>query len=172
MDDLVKFKRNALMRSLCSDYTNKWNSAQTEDDLVSIAIDANGISYMCHSIANGWGLDVDYLSNRFKNYINGNKCYKFFNEKGNGYSSELLCCYGGADGKHFVSRSTQICIINSKVILSVPPCAYIEVHTVNSEIEVVTGIKSLVEVVVYGTNCHITGDGNYKLRIAKNDEQL
>ena len=41
MDDLLKFKDNALMRNLCTDYTNKWNSAQDEDDLVRMAIDAN-----------------------------------------------------------------------------------------------------------------------------------
>ena len=170
MDDLLKFKDNALMRNLCTDYTNKWNSAQDEDDLVRMAIDANGISYMCPSIADGLGLNVEYLSNRFKNYINGNKVYKYINEKGNGYSSELLCCYGGTSGERFEVRSTQICVINSKVVLSIPACAYVEVHAVNSEIEVVTNTRALVEVVVYGDNCHIIGDGNYKLRIGKGYE--
>ena len=170
MDDLLKFKDNALMRNLCTDYTNRWNSAQDEDDLVRMAIDANGISYMCHSIANGWGLNVEYLSNRFKNYINGNKVYKYINKKGNGYSSELLCCYGGISGERFEVRSTQICVINSKVVLSIPACAYVEVHAVNSKIEVVTGTRALVEVVVYGDNCHIIGNSNYKLRRCKDDE--
>lgn len=170
-NNILDFKKAAIARNLCSGYTNTWDEARNKDDLVKMAIDANGISFMCNSIASGWGLSPEYINENFKYQINGNKIYEYINEKGNGYSSELLCCYGGVDGRRFEVRSTQICVINSKVILSVPSCSFVEVHAVDSEIEIVSGLKSFANVVIYGDNCHVKGGETSFYNLIKGKEE-
>ena len=43
MNDLLSFKRNAMMLGLCTGYKNKWDAATSKEALMDIALDSNGV---------------------------------------------------------------------------------------------------------------------------------
>ena len=55
MNDLLSFKRNAMMLGLCTSYKDKWDEATSKEALMEIATDAKGMDMIADSISNGWG---------------------------------------------------------------------------------------------------------------------
>ena len=90
MNDLLKFKRNAVMLGLCGEYKSRWDSAKSKQDLMDIALDANGVEMLCDAAAFGWGMDIQYMKNAFSEYINGN-----WKRKKDGYTSCLYVLHDG-----------------------------------------------------------------------------
>lgn len=65
MNDLLSFKRNAMMLGLCTSYKNKWDEATSKEALMEIATDAKGMDMIADSISNGWGLSSSYIAKNF-----------------------------------------------------------------------------------------------------------
>ena len=84
MNDLLAFKRNAIMLGLCGAYKTKWDSATSKEELMEIATDAKGMDMIADSISNEWGLSPLYIIKNFSDYING----KWQRNK-DGYTSEM-----------------------------------------------------------------------------------
>lgn len=84
MNDLLAFKRNAIMLGLCTSYKDKWDAATSKEALMEIATDAKGMDMIADSISNGWGLSSSYIAKNFSDYING----KWQRNK-DGYTSEM-----------------------------------------------------------------------------------
>ena len=70
MTDLKQFRENSIKRSLCEGYTDKWSEHKTKRELFELACDSNAVSYMAQSISEGWGLSPQYISEKFKPFIN------------------------------------------------------------------------------------------------------
>lgn len=69
MNDLLAFKRNAIMLGLCGAYKTKWDSATSKEELMEIATDAKGMDMIADSISNEWGLSPLYIIKNFSDYI-------------------------------------------------------------------------------------------------------
>lgn len=79
--------------NLCGGYTDKVYEARSKKQLFDIVLDANGSSYMCEMQVKGFPLPYETIHREFGHYINGRYKGEFKNEKGNGYTSSLYCCY-------------------------------------------------------------------------------
>lgn len=69
MIDLQQFKKNALARGLCENYTSMWSDEKGKRQLFELACDVNSIKYMAKSLSEGWGLSPVFISDKFKAYI-------------------------------------------------------------------------------------------------------
>lgn len=87
---LALLKENGL---LCDEYCDKVDNAKSKLELVRCVLDANGSSFLQEMQAVGFQLPYDVICNIFRSYINGRYKAEFKNEKGNGYTSSIYCCY-------------------------------------------------------------------------------
>lgn len=99
--DLVHFRHNAAIRNLCGNYSSMWDKASDREQLVRLATDSNGISYMCESMENGWGLSPDFIRKNFTEWCDGREI------RHKGYKSAMLCEYTGG----YVSKVTELLVI-------------------------------------------------------------
>ena len=117
MIDLKQYRENARQNNLCTEYTEKWDSCHSNKQIMDMALGVKAVDFLCDSIAKGWGLSPEYISERFKNFING----KYTSEQ-NGYTSKMYCEYEGV----ISADTTMVCLIDSKVTIkkdkSTPIC--------------------------------------------------
>ena len=90
MNDLLSFKRNAMMLGLCGCYKDKWDAATSKEALMDIALDSNGVEMLADAAAFGGGMDIQYMKRTFSYYING----KWKRSK-DGYTSCLYVDFNG-----------------------------------------------------------------------------
>lgn len=117
--DINKFRENALSENLCSEYTGKWNKSLSRKALVDLALEVKGADYLCDSIAKGWGVSPEYISDKFDMFINGKYIAKF-----QGYDSKMYCNYDG----QVESNTTILILINSNVKLNIPEHTISEIY--------------------------------------------
>jgi len=110
--DLLMLKRKAVALGLCGEYKGLWDSAQSQEELLRIALDANGIEFVADSIAFGWGLSKDYILKHFSDYINGE-----YTCRQNGYNSELFV---GKEGDVTVSSTLNLFAYCGKLKINIP----------------------------------------------------
>lgn len=65
MNDLLSFKRNAMMLGLCSAYKDKWDAATSKEKLMDMALDSNGVELLADAHSFGFGMDIQYMNGRF-----------------------------------------------------------------------------------------------------------
>lgn len=53
MNDLLSFKRNAMMLGLCTSYKDKWDEATSKEALMDMALDSNGVEMLADAAAFG-----------------------------------------------------------------------------------------------------------------------
>lgn len=132
MNDLLSFKRNAMMLGLCTSYKDKWDSATSKEALMDMALDSNGVEMLADAATFGWGMDIQYMKRTFSDYING----KWERNK-DGYTS---CLYVDYNGK-IEQECTITTVLSSKIEFNVPKYHICKLH------------------VAGGTEVNITGDG-------------
>lgn len=111
IDPLEQFKNNAEQHGICGDYHNRWDRCCSNKQLIDLALCSEGLEYLCISIANGWGLSPNYISERFKFFINN----AYISEQ-KGYSTKLFCQYFG----NIIADTTAICVIDSNANIYIP----------------------------------------------------
>lgn len=149
MNDLLTFKRNAMMLGLCGAYKEKWDAATSKDALMEIAIDSNGCEMLADACAFGWGMDMSYMKRTFSEYING----KWKLDK-NGYSSCLYVDYNG----HIEQSCTITTVLASKIVFNVPKGSVCKLYVSSGSEVSITG-EGVCYVYSYGEN---KVSGNYK----------
>lgn len=140
MVDLEQFRENARLDGLCEEYTEIWDSCQSKKQLMDMCLGIKGIDYVCDAIAKGWGISPTILSNKFKNYINGN--YTFDNGV---YTTKLYCSYNGT----VVCDTTAVAIIESNAEVKVPYNTFTEVYLTGNSNVIINGFGRCV-IIVYG----------------------
>lgn len=80
---------------LCASYYDKVKKSMSNKQLVDIVTDANGMTYLCEMQAKGIPLPYEVITSRFSSFINGRYVAEHKNDKGNGYTSQIYCCYQG-----------------------------------------------------------------------------
>ncbi len=113
-NSILELKRKALAMGLCGDYKGRLDKSTTTKDVMDIALDINGVDFLCSSIASGWGLSEDFIRRNFAEYINGN--YVATVGKSEPYTSEM---YVGHTGE-IVARTTLLVVLYSDAVIHVP----------------------------------------------------
>lgn len=146
MNDLLTFKRNAMMLGLCGPYKDKWDEATSKESLMDIAFDSNGIEMLADAASFGWGMDIQYMKRTFSDYINGKwkRCK-------DGYSS---CLYVDYDGK-IEQECTITTVLSSKVTFNVPKGHVCKLYVGGESVVNITG-GGICYVYSYGEN-KVTG---------------
>jgi hypothetical protein len=124
-NEMLNFLSQAKLRGLCTNYTKKWESAESKKELLDIALDANGMPYVCKCVAEGWGITPEYIAQSFKGYLNGRYIHS-----GNGYTSAI---YVG-DGNVGIVSTAAILIDCKGVVSSNRMC---ELYIANSDVELI-----------------------------------
>lgn len=156
MIDLQQFKKNALARGLCENYTSMWSDEKGKRQLFELACDANSVEYMAKSLSEGWGLSPEFISDKFKAYINGKYICEYKNDKGHGYTSTMLCNF---EEESFDVTTTLLCVLSSKTQLYINPNHLCKIYiSGESYIDLKLGENSRCYLYVYGGEPMITGD--------------
>lgn len=150
MNDLLTFKRKAMMLGLCTSYKDKWDKANDKEALMVMATDAKGMDMMADSCSNGWGLTSEYISNNFSDYING----KWRREK-DGYTSEMYVLHK----EDVIIRSTLTLFIDSECTVSVPKDVIAEIY-LSGKSNVNISCEGHCYVIRYGKDCYFTSEGS------------
>lgn len=127
MDETMQnFLRNAKRLGLCEEYTDKWTAAKSKKQLLDVALDANGLSFVANAVAKGY-LTAGYICSDFFPFING----KYIRHK-EGYTSALYCsCGNDNDLTAFEAKTTALLVINFVGTITIPKNRICEMHLVN-----------------------------------------
>lgn len=127
MDETMQnFLRNAKRLGLCEEYTDKWTSAKSKKQLIDIALDANGLSFVANAVAKGY-LTAEYICEAFAPFNNG----KYVRDK-DGYTSAMYCsCGKDGDLAEINATTTAILAIGFIGTINIPKNRICEIHLVN-----------------------------------------
>lgn len=82
---------------LCDAYKDMALDAKSKLALMRLCLDSNGASYLCEMQAKGYPLSYETICDKFGAYINARYIAEFKNEKNNGYTSSIYCCFSDSD---------------------------------------------------------------------------
>lgn len=140
MDETMQnFLRNAKRLGLCEEYTNKWTSAKSKKQLLDVALDANGLSFVANAVAKGH-LSAEYICEAFAPFNNGS----YVRDK-DGYTSAMYC---GEDCNEIFAPETALLVIDFVGDIHIPENRICEIHLVNSKCYIIS--KGKANVYVYG----------------------
>ena len=146
MNELLRFKKNAIRLGLCDEYKGKWDSCKSLKDLIDVALDINGIEFLADSMSFGWGMTPERLASDFHDYING----RYQRTKRDGYTSEMYVNYTSP----ITLRSTLTLIVGCDVEVKLPAVFAGALYVAgNSHVRLMPhldGLHGSLDVMVYG----------------------
>lgn len=72
MDEMIFFRKNAILSNLCKEYNDKWASCHGDKDkLMRLVLMRQSAPFFADYCYNGRGLTKDYCKREFGDYING-----------------------------------------------------------------------------------------------------
>lgn len=153
--------------NLCGGYSDKVERAKSRLSLFEIACDANGISYLCEMDSKGFPLPYEIILRDFKSYINGRCKPVFKNDKGNGYTSAIYCCY--SDDSFVNVDTTLSCFLGCKLELNIMENDFVKIYAdKNCELKI-NCPKNAACIVEYWKGAKVEIDGNYdKVELIEN----
>lgn len=122
-EKMQQFYKASLEGGLCDRYSQLWQSAHSKRQLMDIALDANGVSFVAEAVADGSFLTEEYIAKEFEHFLNG----QYVRKNGQGYTSALylgknditiqyaLNLIIGCKGTLFITRPCEIHLVNSNV---------------------------------------------------------
>ena len=143
MKMLQAFREAAKSRNLCDKYSELWDNCKTKKQLIDLATDSNGIPYVCESMAEGWGVTPEFISENFKTFINGR-----YTSQHNGYTSAMYVERFFIEP--LVAKTTNLVIIACEGVVNIPEDVVCNLSIVNSNV-VVSG-SGVCYVKTYGEN--------------------
>lgn len=152
---------NSVIKSgnLCNEYKDKAVSAKSKMELIRLCFDANGASYLQEMQSKGFELPYEVICSKFGSYINGKYIAEYVNEKGNGYTASLYCCFSDSD--HIDIQTTITSILGCKTLIRVRENDFVRIFVdKNCELTIDCPLSSrcLVE---YWKGAKIEVNGNY-----------
>ena len=143
MKMLQSFRDAAKSRNLCDKYSELWDGCNTKKQLFDLATDSNGIPYICKSMVEGWGVTPEFISEKFKTFINGR-----YISQHNGYTSSMYV------EKFFIEplvvSTTNVIVIACEGVIEVPENTICNIFIVDSDV-FVSG-NGVCYVKAYGEN--------------------
>lgn len=104
--------------NLCNEYKDKALNAKSKASLMQLCLDSNGSCYLCEMDAKGLPLSYETITTSFRSYINGRYIAEYKNEKGNGYTSCIYCCFSDSVDIHIETTITTILGCKSNIWVS------------------------------------------------------
>ena len=98
--------------NLCNEYKDKALDASSKLQLMRLAMDSNGCSYLCEMQSKGIELSYDAICDKFRSYINARYVAEYKNDKGNGYTSAIYCRF--SDDNRIDIQTTLTTILGCK----------------------------------------------------------
>ena len=146
MKMLQAFREAAKSRNLCDKYSELWDGCNTKKQLFDLATDSNGIPYICKSMVEGWGVTPEFISEKFKTFVNGR-----YISQHNGYTSAMYV------EKFFIEpllvSTTNVIVIACEGVIEVPENTICNIFIVDSD------------VVVSGTGvCYVKAYGEHTIK--------
>jgi hypothetical protein len=151
MIDLSSFRKNASERGICSEKASIWDKCTNKKDLMDLALSAQGMDYICDSIAKGWGISPSYIAERFKGFNNGR--YVYYSPTG--YKTAMYCGYRGM----FLCELTALMVIDSEMDITIPDYHICEIYAVGNTHLRLHG-KGRCRVLVYGDDDSVKIDAD------------
>jgi hypothetical protein len=148
--------------NLCSHYTEKVQDAPSKRRLVDLCLDPNGVSYLQEMQAKGMGLAYETILTEFKSYINGRYIAEFKNEKGNGYTSSIYCCYFDSDTINV--NTTLVSLLGCKSKVNIAENDFVRI-CVDKNCELIVNCPQ-------SSRCIIEYWGNAKIQVNGNVEKV
>lgn len=154
LSEILRMKRSAVALGLCGRYRSGWDSAVSREDLVRLALDANGAAFLADAMAFGWGLTEEFIIREFGPYINGRHVVAQ-----DGYTSEMYVGHVGA----VKARTTLIFCAGCDISLEVDKLSACEIYCVRTKMRAACdGFCTINE---YGDGNGISVSGTGKVRI-------
>lgn len=131
--------------ALCSNYANKVNEAKSKLQLFRLCCDANGANFLMEMQKKSMPLPYETITKEFASYINSRYVAEYRNEKGNGYTSTLYCCYD----KDNIFVDTTLCSVlgyTGRIVIAKNNFAKIYLdQNCNVQVELQEGSRAIVE---------------------------
>lgn len=160
---MLMFQRNALLgkistEPLCSEYKFAWRSCGDDKEmLVKLSMQQQSIPFFSYACHKNLGLTKDYIKEKFKDYINGNKTFDDV-EGVQGYTYQLYVDYGG-DFKA-VADVTSLMWCNCPTVEIEPTkCPLLYVSN-NSEVHLVLGGYNSARVYLFDESRVVVDDAD------------
>lgn len=145
----------------CDTYLNKALGAKSKLHLMDVALDVNGVAFLCDMMSQDKGLSYEIIKVEFKNYINGNYKAEITKDNGKGYSSCVYCEYN--EEIEVDTTSTALFGCKCRVIVRPYDFAYLYLDK-NCDIDICCPESSRVKVHYWqGAFITIDGDGQVEL---------
>lgn len=147
-------KAYAGSHGLCGEYGELWNAAEDKEQLMLMALSANGLQFLAESFANTWGLTTEYAVKTFGQYMNGQYLCKQ-----NGYTTEMYCSFEG----EITARATATLVVASNATIKTPRGRAVQIH-LSGKNNVVIDCDGSCRLYVYGNDntVKMTGRGRVK----------
>lgn len=100
---------------LCASYYKKVTRAMSNKQLVDIAMDSNGMSYLCEMEQRGLALPYQIIMSRFSPFINGKYISEHTTKDGDTYTSAIYCCYND----DIIADTTLLTVLGVEANISV-----------------------------------------------------
>lgn len=156
-DDLLSMKRYALAHGLCGRYAGLWDNASSPKDLVDMASDANGMSFMAEGFADGWCPPEEYVVRNFGDFING-----AYVSRHKGYTGEIWC--GERSGRYVDASAASVLVAHCDMTLVVPARKVCAVY-VSGVSDVLVDCDGTAFVKVYGDNVKLRTSGTGTVKV-------
>jgi len=89
--EMFIFYRNSLARNLCRGYSDEFKKdLENKEELFRLCLRQQSIPYFATACYQQWGLNIDFIKTRYKEFINGKYLAKDC-DKVKGYTYELWC---------------------------------------------------------------------------------
>lgn len=117
--EMFTFYKNALINNLCTDYKKEFKKdLDDKEKLFELCLRQQAIPFFCTYCYNGDGVTIDYITQNYGAYINGNFTAKDC-DKVDGYTYQLWCNYSRkikitSDVTHAMQCHSKIEIEQSK----------------------------------------------------------
>ena len=119
MINLEQYRENADKNNLCAEYSKTWDACKSNKQIIDMALGVKGIDYLCDTIAKGWGISPEIISERFKSFING----KYISNQ-KGYTSKMYCRFSG----EINADTTILALIDCDVNVCLPSSGISEIY--------------------------------------------
>ena len=146
MPTFETFKDNAIERNLCSDYIDALRECKSDKlKLFELSLIPQSIPYIATSIYEGWGMDIEYIKNEYKDLLNGKYIVSKLDEITDVSASFHLC---NSEEISIFEDISHICSCTTEVVI--PNRKHVKLYVSNkSDIRLVLGEFSSVAIYLF-----------------------
>ena len=180
MDEMLSFRKNALLNNLCKEWDNMWKACkENKEKLVRLVLMQQSQPYFADYCYRGVGLSKEYVLENFADYINGVVHHDCDEVQGYeyalyvGYTDDITCVVDvlsmmWCDVPQLLIKRHKAPILyvsnNSKVHLVCEGYSYVRVYLFDESELIVGDTDENTDIIVYkySENCTVT-KGQYCL---------